>query len=705
MPARAAAPLKALDRLAAAARRASSASGTASTRTCATATTPASACRLPDADDQDNPDPLKADPVATVIDGCVGCGLCGANAHAATLCPSFYRAEVVQNPRWHERCWLGLRSRLISLLQPARTHPIVSLLVVRPGRRRRRRAVRNGCTDVASACGHSACRPRRSWRGAAHRRDHLLRRDRPGSRWRSWAAARRCSASTRCPARSTCSRLPNCSRRCARSATAWRRPRRTTVSSSKPRADGGREDAARRRPQDTAAAACIVLQRHSHAPRAVRHGALAREAGTVISAVMLFGAIAALGLLPFRAAPSRRPSAAPAKARRQPEGLCRLGRGGAAAGQRRRSNGCWRRTLRWRCQPIWPGASCRRCSMRARLAHARLLESGRCLRRAVRQAPGAHRRRRPRAADPRTAPAGTIVAEAARWLALDGLRRHRARRRAESFCAAAMRACAREVARATTDREDHRPLQTRRAEIAACCRMPWRAGCSAGRAPPPRAAGPGPCRSSCAPAIWWAALALRLLASASGCAGDHLRRSTDGHRAGSQRSAAAASEHAPLGLEDCPLPGRLIKAIGATNERGKRNPAARRRAARPRAASRSQARRRRSRAARRRRWLTRPARPRPRSSRMSARRACWSRSSCASLAPTRHARLGITPRSDDAAATAARRHGDECNDQYAPSGRHGLLAAALLLAGSAFAQQAQEEPILEPRADPRPTPR
>jgi indolepyruvate ferredoxin oxidoreductase, alpha subunit len=47
---------------------------------------------------KDNPDPLRADPVATVIDGCVGCGLCGENAHAAILCPSFYRAEVVQNP-------------------------------------------------------------------------------------------------------------------------------------------------------------------------------------------------------------------------------------------------------------------------------------------------------------------------------------------------------------------------------------------------------------------------------------------------------------------------------------------------------------------------------------------------------------------------------------------------------------------------------
>ena len=68
---------------------------------------------------KDNPDPLKVDPVATVIDGCVGCGLCGSNAHAATLCPSFYRAEIVQNPKWHERLLSGLRSTLVKALQPA----------------------------------------------------------------------------------------------------------------------------------------------------------------------------------------------------------------------------------------------------------------------------------------------------------------------------------------------------------------------------------------------------------------------------------------------------------------------------------------------------------------------------------------------------------------------------------------------------------
>ncbi len=68
---------------------------------------------------RDNPDPLKVDPVATVIDGCVGCGLCGENAHAATLCPSFYRVEVVQHPRWHERLVQAVRTVMLRWLQPA----------------------------------------------------------------------------------------------------------------------------------------------------------------------------------------------------------------------------------------------------------------------------------------------------------------------------------------------------------------------------------------------------------------------------------------------------------------------------------------------------------------------------------------------------------------------------------------------------------
>jgi indolepyruvate ferredoxin oxidoreductase alpha subunit len=68
---------------------------------------------------KDNPDPLKVDPVATVIDGCVGCGLCGENAHSASLCPSFYRADIVQNPSTLERLWAGVQSRLVRALQTA----------------------------------------------------------------------------------------------------------------------------------------------------------------------------------------------------------------------------------------------------------------------------------------------------------------------------------------------------------------------------------------------------------------------------------------------------------------------------------------------------------------------------------------------------------------------------------------------------------
>ncbi len=61
---------------------------------------------------KDSNDPLKVDPVVTITEGCVGCGLCGSNAHAATLCPSFYRIEVTRNPtRWDRmRSWLTTAS-------------------------------------------------------------------------------------------------------------------------------------------------------------------------------------------------------------------------------------------------------------------------------------------------------------------------------------------------------------------------------------------------------------------------------------------------------------------------------------------------------------------------------------------------------------------------------------------------------------------
>ena len=50
-----------------------------------------------------NPDPLRTDPVAHVNNGCVACGLCGEMAHAAILCPSFYRAQRTLNAGWWER--------------------------------------------------------------------------------------------------------------------------------------------------------------------------------------------------------------------------------------------------------------------------------------------------------------------------------------------------------------------------------------------------------------------------------------------------------------------------------------------------------------------------------------------------------------------------------------------------------------------------
>ncbi len=63
-----------------------------------------------------SPDPLRSDPVASVIDSCVGCGLCGEVAHAAVLCPSFYRAEIVRNATLRERIVHGLRQKVIGWL-------------------------------------------------------------------------------------------------------------------------------------------------------------------------------------------------------------------------------------------------------------------------------------------------------------------------------------------------------------------------------------------------------------------------------------------------------------------------------------------------------------------------------------------------------------------------------------------------------------
>ena len=60
--------------------------------------------------------PLRTDPVASVVQSCVGCGLCGEVAHAAVLCPSFYRAETIRNPNRWDRALYRLRRRAIAWL-------------------------------------------------------------------------------------------------------------------------------------------------------------------------------------------------------------------------------------------------------------------------------------------------------------------------------------------------------------------------------------------------------------------------------------------------------------------------------------------------------------------------------------------------------------------------------------------------------------
>jgi indolepyruvate ferredoxin oxidoreductase alpha subunit len=65
-------------------------------------------------------DPLRDDPVAAIDNSCVGCGNCGEVAEAAVLCPSFYRADIIQNPTTVDRLLARFRSAVISFLQSRR---------------------------------------------------------------------------------------------------------------------------------------------------------------------------------------------------------------------------------------------------------------------------------------------------------------------------------------------------------------------------------------------------------------------------------------------------------------------------------------------------------------------------------------------------------------------------------------------------------
>jgi indolepyruvate ferredoxin oxidoreductase alpha subunit len=64
-----------------------------------------------------NPDKLRQDPIAHVDNSCVGCGVCGEVSHAAVLCPSFYKAEIVANPTRWDRTRDRLRAWVIGAVQ------------------------------------------------------------------------------------------------------------------------------------------------------------------------------------------------------------------------------------------------------------------------------------------------------------------------------------------------------------------------------------------------------------------------------------------------------------------------------------------------------------------------------------------------------------------------------------------------------------
>jgi len=65
-------------------------------------------------------DPLRDDPVASIDQNCVGCGNCGEVADAAILCPSFYQADLIQNPNHWDLFFSRLRKKLITKLQARR---------------------------------------------------------------------------------------------------------------------------------------------------------------------------------------------------------------------------------------------------------------------------------------------------------------------------------------------------------------------------------------------------------------------------------------------------------------------------------------------------------------------------------------------------------------------------------------------------------
>ena len=238
--------------------------------------------------------------------------------------------------------------------------------------------------------------------------------------------------------------------------------------------------------------------------------ALAREAGTVVSAVML-GAIAGSGLFPFaredyeavvrggaRRAEQpawRRPACAASRRPSTPSSAPRAQAACRAGCYRTSGDDC---AVRGRCSPLWrttfPAASARHARARP-CAPARL--PGRRLRRALSAAP-AHVLDAERAADPAGAHGFATTRETARWLALwmafdDIVRVADLKSRASRCAARAARGQGRRrrpAARSTTTSSPACRSSPR------CCRHRWRAALHAlgPRARRQRAARPGRCR-------------------------------------------------------------------------------------------------------------------------------------------------------------------------------------------------------------------
>ncbi|MFB3147227.1 MAG: thiamine pyrophosphate-dependent enzyme, partial [Thermodesulfobacteriota bacterium] len=65
---------------------------------------------------KDSPTILREDPVAHIEHSCVGCGLCGEIAHAAVLCPSFYKVEIIDNPSMFDRLGAKINRSLLQMI-------------------------------------------------------------------------------------------------------------------------------------------------------------------------------------------------------------------------------------------------------------------------------------------------------------------------------------------------------------------------------------------------------------------------------------------------------------------------------------------------------------------------------------------------------------------------------------------------------------